>query len=156
MDMTTDLLHLFDDIVRLEIELWNAVETRLRDEHGVPLAWFETMNVIGGTGDTTVNDLTQRLTITVGGASKLVDRIESAGFVRRTAHPTDGRSSIIELTPSGKRLLEKLRLTVSAELGDLIGKRVPKKTQQQLARNIRTLREAIRGEQTAKHSLNSQ
>ncbi|WP_105034091.1 MarR family winged helix-turn-helix transcriptional regulator [Cryobacterium aureum] len=31
-----------------------------------------------------------------------VDRLETAGLVRRVAHPTDGRATLIELTPLGQ------------------------------------------------------
>jgi DNA-binding MarR family transcriptional regulator len=41
------------------------------------------------------------LSITVGGTSKLVDRIEAAGLWRRLANPGDSRWRIIELTPAG-------------------------------------------------------
>jgi hypothetical protein len=46
-----------------------------------------------------VFDIAEELSLTVGGTSKLVDRIEAAGHCVRRANPDDRRSSIIELTP---------------------------------------------------------
>ena len=46
------------------------------------------------------------LLITVGGASKVVDKVQGAGWCRRLPNPTDGRSSLLELTESGEGLLE--------------------------------------------------
>ena len=48
-----DLPALFTDLVRLEIELWNAVEARLRSELDVGLATAQTLQVVammGGMG----------------------------------------------------------------------------------------------------------
>lgn len=141
--MPTDLPALFSSIVRLEIELWNAVERRLRDEHGVALSWYELMNLIDQSDSATVNHLTQELSITVGGASKIVDRIESAGYLRRTPHPTDGRSSILNLTRNGTRLIGRLRTTVTKELDRLISHAVPETVTRRLATDIGTLRKAL-------------
>jgi DNA-binding MarR family transcriptional regulator len=61
-------------------------------------------------------DIKEELSITVGGASKLVDRIEAAGLCRRRANPDDRRSQIIELTPAGRRLLAKATKSFEDEL----------------------------------------
>jgi DNA-binding MarR family transcriptional regulator len=117
-----DLRRVFNDIIRFETELWNAVEDRLRTEHGLLLSWFEPMQVIARRGGCRVQDIAADLSITVGGTSKLVDRIEAAGHCRRRPHPADGRSSLIELTPSGARLLTRATTTFDEELsGRLAG-----------------------------------
>ena len=53
----------------------------------------------------------------MNGQSKIVDRIEAAGYCARYANPSDRRSSILALTPAGKRLLPKITATVDDELG---------------------------------------
>lgn len=40
--------------------------------------------------------------------SRLVDRLEHAGFVRRRPDPGDGRATRVELTAEGRRLLEEM------------------------------------------------
>ncbi len=112
---------LFSDLIRFETELWNAVETRLRAEHDLTLSWFEPMQVVERTENCRVHDIATALSITVGGTSKLVDRIENAGFCRRRANPGDRRSSIIELTTAGRRLLTKATDTFNDELGRRFG-----------------------------------
>jgi DNA-binding MarR family transcriptional regulator len=39
----------------------------------------------------------------------IVAGLEAAGLVRRTSHPRDQRSTLVEATPSGRRLLEVAR-----------------------------------------------
>jgi DNA-binding MarR family transcriptional regulator len=57
----------------------------------------------------------------MNGQSKIVDRIEAAGYCARYANPSDRRSSILALTPAGKRLLPKITATVDDELGARLG-----------------------------------
>src|ERR1700758_3643887 len=112
-----DLKVLFSELVRLETELWDAVEGRLRSDHGITLPFFEFMQIISRHPNCRVQDIAEELSITVGGTSKIVDRIEASGYCARHANPSDRRSSILALTPAGKRLLPKITATVDDELG---------------------------------------
>ncbi|MEM7287778.1 MAG: MarR family transcriptional regulator [Actinomycetota bacterium] len=112
---------LFSELVRLETELWNAVDLRLRREHALPLSWYEPMQVMERTPACRVHDIADELVITVGGTSKLVDRIESAGLCERTPNPADRRSSVIELTESGAALLAEATRSVDDELDRRFG-----------------------------------
>src|SRR4051812_5962216 len=111
-----DLGQLFGDFARLEIELWDALDARLRAECDVGLGTFQTLQVIDRVDPCRIQDIVQALAITVGGASKVVDRIEKAGRCRRRANPHDRRSSIIELTPAGADALAAAGAVFSAEL----------------------------------------
>ena len=104
--MAIDLPALFGDLVRLETDLWNRVDARIDEEHGFPLAWMEVMHVVSTTPGCRVLDVAEALFITVGGASKVVDKVEGAGWCRRLPNPNDGRSNLLELTASGRRVLE--------------------------------------------------
>ena len=134
-----DLPDLFRDLVRAQIELWNAVDTRLRADHELPLTWFEPMAVIAGRPSCRVQDIAAELVITVGGTSKLVDRLEAAGHCRRRPHPDDGRSSLLELTDTGRALLDRAGASYADELQRRLGA-VPPKELQAMAGTLRRLR----------------
>ena len=119
--IVSDLQRLFSELVRLETELWNAVDARLRAEYALPLSWFEPMQIIARQHSCRVYDIAHALAITVGGTSKLVDRIEASGYCCRRPNPDDRRSSIIELTPAGRRLLADATAAFEAELEIRIG-----------------------------------
>jgi len=139
-----DLRLLFSELVRLETELWNAVEGRLRADFRVTLPVFEFLQVIARYPACRVQDIAGELSITVGGTSKIVDRIEASGYCARSANPNDRRSSIITLTPAGKRLLPKLTAAVDDELHRRIGTSVPEKSLAQLTTTLTGLRSAVR------------
>ncbi|HEY2199934.1 MAG TPA: MarR family winged helix-turn-helix transcriptional regulator [Mycobacterium sp.] len=136
----TDLGRVFSELVRLETELWNAADARLRADFNLPLSRYEPMRVIERRGSCRVNDIATELVITIGGTSKLIDRIEASGHCRRGPNPDDGRSSIIELTPSGRRLLAKASLALEDELNARLGVALSPRMLQQFAASLTKLR----------------
>lgn len=106
------------DLIRAQIVLWNGVDARLRVEHGLSLAFFEALHFTSRApgGSLRVGDLAAALRVTVGGTSKLVDRIVAAGLLARTADPDDRRAARVSLTPAGGRILRAASETYAAEL----------------------------------------
>ncbi len=142
--MAVDCRALFSDLIRFETELWNAVAARLQSEHGLELSWFEPMQVIAQTPDCRVQEIAAALSITVGGTSKLVDRIEAAGWCRRRENPGDRRSSFIDLTPAGRRLLAAAGRNFAQEVEGRLRTPLSSRQLQELAATIRQLRDALR------------
>jgi DNA-binding MarR family transcriptional regulator len=140
--MMANLRDTFDVLIRFETELWNSIDARLRADLNLPLARFEVMRVIGSHPGCRVFDIAEELSITIGGTSKLVDRIEAAGHCRRRPNPGDRRSSIIEVTPGGRRLLAKATKVFENELQDRIGSAVPERALEQLYSTLTRLRAA--------------
>ena len=138
----SDLRGLFNDLIRFEIELWSAVDARLKREFNLPLTHFEPMSVIGRLSRCRVYDIATELGITTGGTSKLVDRIEASGYCRRLPNPDDRRSSLLELTPAGQRILTEAGAAFDEELQRWLGAPVPERTLRQFAATLTRLRAA--------------
>ena len=138
----TDLREVFNDLIRFEIEIWNAVESRLRAEFGLPLTHFEPMSVIARIPGCRVYDIAAELKITPGGASKLVDRIEASGYCRRLPNPDDRRSSLLELTLEGRRMLVKAGVVFDEELDRWLGSALPERALREFAATLTRLRAA--------------
>jgi DNA-binding MarR family transcriptional regulator len=98
---TTDLPLLLSRLVAVQVELFEAADSRLRTEAGMPLVALLPLRVVRATPGCRVQDLAAGLGLSVGGASKSADRLERRGWVRRVAHPTDRRSLLLELTDEG-------------------------------------------------------
>src|SRR4051794_40508777 len=124
---TTDLIH-------LEIALWERVDARLRESHELSLAFFEPLRLMSraGADSMRVGDLARELRITVGGTSKLVDRIERAGLVAREPDPDDRRASRVALTTAGKRKVAAAVKTYEAEVDSILGGVLSPEEQQQM------------------------
>ncbi len=130
----------FNELIRFEIELFNAVDRRLQTDHGLALTWFEPMQVMDRHGSCRVADVAEELVITVGGASKLVDRIEASGFCRRRPNPDDQRSSLIELTAAGRKILARADESFRDELDKRVAAGLSKSGVQDFTAKIRKLR----------------
>ncbi len=111
----------FEALLACEIRLWDVADRAVRAQHGVPLGRLRALFLIGEFGGCRrVQDLADRLLITVGAASKLVDRLERDGTARREPNAADGRSSRIVLTPSGTALVAAASATYDRVLDEAL------------------------------------
>jgi DNA-binding MarR family transcriptional regulator len=88
-----------------------------------PLSWFELMWAVKTSpeGRPRMSELAEWLTLSRGGITKLVDRLEDAGYLERVSCSTDRRSLHAELTPAGLRILEEMRSVYDVEVGRHLG-----------------------------------
>ena len=101
----------------------------LERDCGLSLAWLEVLVRIRRSpeGRLTMSAVADQTVYTSGGTTRLVDRIEEAGLVRRVHCPTDRRTTFVELTDDGRTRLDAamtFHLThledhVTSELTDL-------------------------------------
>jgi DNA-binding MarR family transcriptional regulator len=75
--------------------LRSALARRLR----LPIADLDALEHLEAAGPLPQRDLADRLLLTSGAVTLLVDRLERAGLVARRPHPTDRRVSLVELAP---------------------------------------------------------
>jgi MarR family 2-MHQ and catechol resistance regulon transcriptional repressor len=90
---------------RLERRLGADLEARC----DLPHAWFEVLVRLGRSEASrlTMGSLAEEVSLTTGGVTRLVDRMEAAGFVERVPCPTDRRVSYASLTDSGRAKLDE-------------------------------------------------
>jgi DNA-binding MarR family transcriptional regulator len=112
----------FDMLVRYEVALWNAVDQALSREGLVSLTQLHALRVIDRyAGQARVQDLSHDIGITVGAASKLVDRLERDGLAVRSPNPANRRSSLIELTGHGQEAFNTAHETALAAVDWAVG-----------------------------------
>lgn len=117
---TEELAGFFDDLVRCETRLYNAVGDTLRDAHGIVTAQFEIMRYLRDHPRSRVADVAATFAAGIGAISKFTDRLAARGWVTRLPNPADGRSSLITLTTSGTALVTEAERTFNDRLGELI------------------------------------
>jgi len=67
---------------------------------------------------------------------------EASGYCRRLPNPDDRRSSLLELTPAGRRLFAEAGKAFDDELQLRLGAAVPERTLRQFAATLARLRAA--------------
>ncbi|BBC36606.1 MarR family transcriptional regulator [Streptomyces graminofaciens] len=139
-----DLKQLYRELVSLEIELWDGIEGRLRAEYDLALTSFEVLHLLLRRPGRRIQDIAEEFSITVGGTSKVVDRLEAAGLCVRRANPNDRRSSIVELTPEGRKLVDGALKIFEEELELRIGSVIPEQSVREVTAVLTTLRAAGR------------
>jgi DNA-binding MarR family transcriptional regulator len=88
-----------------------------------PLSWFEILWAVRRSPDGAprMSDLAEWLTLSRGGITKLVDRLQEAGYLERVSCSSDRRSLHAQLTPAGERMLEEMRVVYEAEVERHLG-----------------------------------
>ncbi len=80
-----------------------ALEADLLDQHNLSLIWFDVMNRLREAPDQRMRmgDLQEASLFTTSGITRLIDRIEAAGFVRRERLVEDRRGIYVAMTRAG-------------------------------------------------------
>ena len=85
----------------------------------LPVAQLQALNVLAGAEDLRMSELAERIGVAESTATRLVDRLETAGLVERRTSPPDRRCVVAELTPAGRKMaveLDESRRQFLAEL----------------------------------------
>ena len=96
-------------LVEAESALVRVLDQELRRSAGMPLSTYEVLVRLGRSPGHRMRPVerSRQLSLTTGGVTRLIDRIESAGLVRRTTCDTDRRGSNAELTEAGSAALHR-------------------------------------------------
>lgn len=133
----------FDDLVRCETRLYNAVGEKLRAEHGIVASQFELLRYLRDHPRSRVADIAATFAAGIGAISKGVDRLEARGWVTRLSNPADGRSSLISLTVGGDALVTEAERTFDERLAELIAPAVSAGQLDAARMALGTLRQAL-------------
>jgi len=80
------------------------VRRRLREHFDTTLPRFDMLAQLDkAPGDMTLGELSQRMMVTNGNVTGLVDRLVAEGLIARRASPRDRRVQIVTLTAAGRR-----------------------------------------------------
>lgn len=84
--------------------------TRMLEPHGVTLQQYNVLRILRGAGEAGLPTLAigERLIEEAPGITRLLDRMEARGWVRRERRPGDRRQVICRSTRSGLELLARL------------------------------------------------
>jgi DNA-binding MarR family transcriptional regulator len=98
------LVHDFGLLIKAATRLEQRIDTALRHECEISHTMFEVLIRLCRQPDEEISQrrLADDLTLTSSGITRLVDRMEGAGLVRRVPAPGDRRSVLVESTDRGR------------------------------------------------------
>jgi len=148
-----DPLRIWFRFIRLNRRAANAVATELK-ALGLSIPQFDLLSTLTEREGLSQQELAERLYVTKGNVSGLLDRMVEAGLVERRSIPGDRRSNALYLTPKGRDLADQgisaQRAYVMRTLGTL-----PAQDLADLERIVLAWRDRARAEEDAASAKSS-
>lgn len=124
-------------------DLFLRESTRLFRPHGLTAAQFNVLNILAGPGAAeglSQRELADALVVDRSNVTGLVDRMETAGWVRRADDPADRRVYRVKLTAAGRKLQERVAPGY-ADVVRQVTARLGEKQMREAVATLATLRE---------------
>lgn len=127
-------------------ELHHELQRRMEAEHDVPVAWMGVMIALARSPQQRLrmSHLARDMTMSTSGLTRLIDRIEAAGYVRREACPEDRRGLWAVLTDQGLEELASVAPSHLRDVDELVAGALDPDELRQLTDLLRRLRDHVR------------
>ena len=135
MDRVTDIAAAVESTVDSLVSVLDSA--RLAQSPVIPPAQLRVLTIISANQHTNMSRLAEALDVVPSSASRLCDRLEATGLLRRVPDPRDRREVRLLLTSSARRLLDELRDRRRVALGEVLDQMSPA-DQQSLVRALQS------------------
>jgi len=118
----------------------------LEKECGISHLIFEVLLILGRAGEPglSMGAIAREQVLTTGGATRLVDRMESAGLVERTQAPGDRRGRLVRLTTLGEETAVRATRVHLENIRRYFLEPLPAADRERFAENLRILSHTAR------------
>ena len=101
----------WEAMIRTVGSLLKTLDRELQESYGVPLTWFDVLVQLVGAPDgrLRMQTLADSVVLSRSGLTRLIDRMEKAGLVRREPTPEDRRGYHTVMTDAGRELYLRVR-----------------------------------------------
>ncbi|NMO04603.1 MarR family transcriptional regulator [Gordonia sp. TBRC 11910] len=109
-------------VMRAHQILLARVETSLRP-YDLSFSRYELLRLLAfsRTGSMPITKASDRLQVHVTSVTHAIRRLEANGLVRRAPHPTDGRTTLVEITDIGRSTVEDATTTLNRDVFSDVG-----------------------------------
>jgi DNA-binding MarR family transcriptional regulator len=106
-------LHAWRGLLRVHSRLVKALDAELEGAHGLGVTSYEVLMYVADSpeGRMRMHDLASSVLLSRSGLTRLIDRLEREGYIRRESCETDGRGAFAVLTGPGREKLDAARRT---------------------------------------------
>ena len=124
---------------------------RLGERSGLNAQWFEVLVRLARSPEhrLRMSDLAAQVTLTASGLTRVVDRLEQGGYVRRESCPTDRRGSFAVLTDEGLAAVHGAVPDHLEQIDAVFGSVLAPDERTELERLLRRVRDALYPEGTS-------
>ena len=100
-------------MLRAHAELTKELDAELAREHNLPLSSYEVLLYLADApnGRMRMAELADSVLLSRSGLTRLVDRLQREGLLKRERCESDARGYFAEITPKGRRLFDAARRT---------------------------------------------
>jgi len=92
------------------LALTDVLDAELERDAGIPMRWYDTLvHLEEAPNGIRMNELAERILYSKSGFTRVVDRMEEAGLVRRVRPESDRRSILVMLTDQGRSTMGRAR-----------------------------------------------
>jgi DNA-binding MarR family transcriptional regulator len=100
-------------MLRAHAELTKELDAELAREHNLPLSSYEVLLFLADApeGRMRMAELADSVLLSRSGLTRLVDRLQREGLLKRERCDSDARGYFAEVTPKGRRLFDEARRT---------------------------------------------
>ena len=92
------------------LALVDVLDAELERDTGIPLRWYDALVHLEESPEgLRMNELAERILYSKSGFTRVVDRMEDTGLVRRVRPENDRRSILVTLTDEGRQAMEQAR-----------------------------------------------
>ena len=140
-------LQAWSNFLRAHAAIRRQLDRELVTGHGLTISDFEVLYRLSKAPDKMLRrvDLAQNVLLTPSGITRLLDGLESSGFVKKESCETDARVVYAKLTDKGKKRLDTASKTHLASVRDLFRERFSEDELEKLASLLERLPQSPNG-----------
>jgi len=140
-------LQAWSNFLRAHAAIRRELDRALTTEHGLTISDFEVLYRLSKAPDKMLRrvDLAQNVLLTPSGITRLLDGLESCGFVKKEACQTDARVVYAKLTDKGQKRLDAASKSHLASVRDLFRDRFSEDELETLASLLERLPQSPNG-----------
>ncbi len=133
-------------LVETHNELMNAATKGLERRVGLPVPWIGVLIRLARSPGQRLrmSELAHDMTMSTSGLTRLIDRVEAAGHVRREACPSDRRGLLAVLTDEGRKVIAEVAPHHVADLDRYLAGALTDDELDQLTALLRQVRDHVR------------
>jgi DNA-binding MarR family transcriptional regulator len=127
--------------------LLDRIESALKQAGLPPLAWYDLLWILENAADgrMRMHDLAARVVLSRYNVTRLADRMEEEGVIRRERCEEDRRGAYCALTPAGRSLRRRMWPVYKAEIDACFGSRLTLEEARSLTQMLEKVQHGLKG-----------